>query len=131
MADALNRRLHDDTINAPVPTGSAARGHRLGIGDVIISRRDEPTLGVFDAADIHTASDAVRNGQRATRRRQPQTSAYRRTAPRRGARAPFSGDYLRQHITHGYAVTVHSAQGVNADTTAPCSASTGRWSWLP
>jgi ATP-dependent exoDNAse (exonuclease V) beta subunit len=29
----------------------------------------------------------------------------------------FSGDYLRQHVTHGYAVTVHTAQGVTADTT--------------
>jgi ATP-dependent exoDNAse (exonuclease V) beta subunit len=29
----------------------------------------------------------------------------------------FSGDYLHQHIHHGYAVTVHSAQGVTADTT--------------
>jgi hypothetical protein len=26
-------------------------------------------------------------------------------------------DYVREHITHGYAVTVHSAQGVTADTT--------------
>ncbi|GAT12026.1 helicase C-terminal domain-containing protein [Mycolicibacterium novocastrense] len=29
----------------------------------------------------------------------------------------FSTDYIRQHITHGYAVTVHSAQGATADTT--------------
>ena len=29
----------------------------------------------------------------------------------------FSGDYLREHITHGYAVTIHCAQGVTADTT--------------
>ena len=34
-----------------------------------------------------------------------------------GARAAFSGDYLRQHITHGYAVTVHTAQGVTAEVT--------------
>ena len=26
------------------------------------------------------------------------------------------GDYVREHITHGYAVTVHTAQGVTADT---------------
>ena len=31
--------------------------------------------------------------------------------------AVFDGDYVREHITHGYAVTVHSAQGVTADTT--------------
>ena len=29
----------------------------------------------------------------------------------------FANDYVREHITHGYAVTVHSAQGVTADTT--------------
>jgi hypothetical protein len=30
--------------------------------------------------------------------------------------AVFDGDYVRRHVTHGYAVTVHSAQGVTADT---------------
>jgi hypothetical protein len=34
-----------------------------------------------------------------------------------GARAAFTGDYLREHIIYGYAITVHSAQGVTADTT--------------
>ena len=27
--------------------------------------------------------------------------------------AVFDGDYVREHITHGYAVTVHSGQGVH------------------
>ncbi|MDT5343211.1 MAG: hypothetical protein QOE52_2395 [Mycobacterium sp.] len=31
--------------------------------------------------------------------------------------AVFYRDYVREHITHGYAVTVHSAQGVTIDTT--------------
>ena len=31
--------------------------------------------------------------------------------------AVFDGDYVREHISLGYAVTVHSAQGVTADTT--------------
>jgi len=31
--------------------------------------------------------------------------------------AVFDGDYVGAHITYGYAVTVHSAQGVTADTT--------------
>jgi hypothetical protein len=34
-----------------------------------------------------------------------------------GARVLFEGEYLREHVTHGYALTVHSAQGVTADTT--------------
>jgi ATP-dependent exoDNAse (exonuclease V) beta subunit len=29
----------------------------------------------------------------------------------------FTNDYVREHITLGYAITVHSAQGVTADTT--------------
>ena len=32
-----------------------------------------------------------------------------------GARVVFDGDYLREHVSLGYAVTVHSAQGVTAD----------------
>jgi hypothetical protein len=33
-----------------------------------------------------------------------------------GARVVFDGDYLQEHVGLGYAVTVHSAQGVTADT---------------
>lgn len=42
----------------------------------------------------------------------------RLAAERLDDRAPvlFEGAHLREHITHGYAVTVHSAQGVTADT---------------
>ena len=32
------------------------------------------------------------------------------------ARAVFDNDYVRDHITLGYATTVHSAQGVTANT---------------
>jgi hypothetical protein len=34
-----------------------------------------------------------------------------------GARAVFEYEYLCEHVSLGYAVTVHSAQGVTADTT--------------
>jgi hypothetical protein len=37
-----------------------------------------------------------------------------------GARVLFEGEYLRERVTHGYALTVHSAQGVTADTTHRC-----------
>jgi conjugative relaxase-like TrwC/TraI family protein len=118
MADALNRRIHDETIDAEAPTVTAARGQRIGVGDVIISRRNEPAIGVFDATDIDTPADPVRNGQRW--RVYAIDTENQRIAARRlddGARAAFSGEYLREHITQGYAVTVHSAQGVTADTT--------------
>ena len=117
MADALNRRLHDETVDAEAPTVTAARGHRIGVGDLIISRRNDPTLGVFDATDITKTADPVRNGNR-WQVYAVDTDASPRIAARRlddGARTAFSGDYLREHITHGYAVTVHSAQGVTAE----------------
>ena len=120
MADALNRRLHDDTVDAGAPTVTAARGHRIGVGDLIISRRNDPTVPVFDAADINQAADPVRNGNRWQIYAIDTTAEHPRIAARRlddGARAAFSGDYLREHVTHGYAVTVHSAQGATADTT--------------
>jgi len=118
MADALNQRLHDETIDADAPTVTAARGHRIGVGDLIVSRRNDPTLGVFDATDINKSADLVCNGNR-WHVFAVDTDHYRIAARRfdDGARAAFSGDYLREQITHGYAITVHSAQGVTANIT--------------
>ena len=116
MADALNRRIHD-TVDTEAPTVTAARGHRIGVGDLIISRRNDPTIGV-STPPPQPAADPVRNGNRW--RVYAVDTDDSRIAARRlddGARAAFTGDYLREHITHGYAVTVHSAQGVTADTT--------------
>ncbi|MGV0717174.1 MobF family relaxase [Mycolicibacterium sp. XJ662] len=118
MADALNQRIHRDTISPDAPTVTAARGQRIAVGDLIISRRNDATISIYDAADDIPAGDAVRNGNRW------QTMAidtiHNRVAARRlsdGARAVFDDDYLREHITYGYALSVHSAQGVTADTT--------------
>lgn len=118
MTDALNHRIHNDTIAAEQPTIIATRGHRIAVGDLIISRRNDPTLGVFDATDIKKVADPVRNGNRW--RIYAVDPDNNRVAARRlhdGARAAFTGEYLREHITYGYAITVHSAQGVTADTT--------------
>lgn len=59
----------------------------------------------------------VRNGNR-WRVAAIDSEKYRIAAVRLddGAGAVFSGDYLREHINLGYAVTVHSAQGATADT---------------
>jgi conjugative relaxase-like TrwC/TraI family protein len=118
MCDALNRRIHDESIDAALPTVTAARGQRIAMGDVIISRRNDPTNPVHDATDFAKAVDPVRNGQRW--RVFAVDAEHGRIAARRlddGARVAFTGDYLQEHITHGYAVTVHSAQGVTAEAT--------------
>jgi hypothetical protein len=96
---------------------TAARGHRVAAGDLIISRRNDPTIDVQKTKGIRVAADSVRNGNRW--RVAAVDPATNRIAAQRltdKARAVFDADYVREDITHGYAVTVHSAQGVTADT---------------
>ncbi len=118
MADALNLRIHGEGIAADAPSVTGARGHQIAVGDVIISRRNDATVEVYTAADIKKVADPVRNGNRWQVYKVDPENA--RIAARRigdNARAVFSGDYLSEHVTHGYAVTVHAAQGTTADTT--------------
>jgi conjugative relaxase-like TrwC/TraI family protein len=42
MTDALNQRLHHDTIAVDEPTVAGARGHRIGVGDLILSAATTP-----------------------------------------------------------------------------------------
>lgn len=118
MADALNRRIHSETIDLNAPAVTAARGHQISVGDLIISRRNDPTISVLHATESTQHADPVRNGNRW--RVYAIDADNQRIAARRvtdGARTAFTGDYLRDHITHGYAITVHSAQGATTDTT--------------
>ena len=118
MCDAINRRLHDESIDPDAPTVTAARGHHVAVGDLIISRQNEPTVAIFRERENVPADDPVRNGNRW--RVIAVDTEHNRIAAHRlgdGARAAFSGDYLRDHITYGYAITVHASQGATADTT--------------
>lgn len=118
MANALNQRIHSETIDPQAPTVTAAQGHQIAVGDLIISRRNDPTASVLHATETTQHADPVRNGNRW--RVYAVDTDNQRIAARRlsdGARVAFTGDYLSDHITHGYAVTVHSAQGASTDTT--------------
>jgi ATP-dependent exoDNAse (exonuclease V) alpha subunit len=117
MADALNRRLHD-TLAASGPSVIAARDHHIRVGDLIISRANDATIELRPNPR-HTTDrvDQVRNGNRW--RVAAVDPATKRLAAERltdGARTVFSGDYLTEHVTLGYATTVHAAQGVTADS---------------
>jgi conjugative relaxase-like TrwC/TraI family protein len=118
MADALNRRIHDDLIPSDAPTVTTARGQRIAAGDLILSRRNDPTIDVRLAEDPDAAADPVRNGDR-WRVVAIDPRANRIAAERLSDRAGavFDADYVREHLTLGYATTVHSAQGATADTT--------------
>jgi hypothetical protein len=111
VCDALNQRIHHARVDADTPTVTAARGQRIAVGDLIISRRNDPNITIWEATQNIPATDPVRNGNRW--HVEAIDTERRRIAARRlgdGARGAFDGDYLREHITHGYAVTVHAAQ---------------------
>ncbi|WP_369736410.1 MobF family relaxase [Mycobacterium servetii] len=115
VCDALNARIHHQTVAPEAPSVTAARGHRIGVGDVIISRYNDAAVTVVDAAD-HTKSAApVRNGHRwrVYKLDVDNTRVYARRLTD-GARALFTGDYLTEHVHYGYAVTVHASQGATA-----------------
>jgi conjugative relaxase-like TrwC/TraI family protein len=118
MADALNQRLHHDTATADAPAVTAARGHRIAVGDLILTRHNDATIPLHNTYDPTAEQSPVRNGQRwHVTHINPDNN---RLAARRlddNTLGAFTGDYVREHITYGYAVTVHCAQGATADTT--------------
>jgi conjugative relaxase-like TrwC/TraI family protein len=118
VADALNRRLHD-TLTVEGPTVRAARDQSIRAGDFIMSRNNDAGIEVWPGPNQKRGRqvDQVRNGNRwrvaAVDAKNSRVAAERISDK---ARVVFEGDYLREHVTLGYAATVHSAQGVTADT---------------
>jgi conjugative relaxase-like TrwC/TraI family protein len=118
MADALNQRLHNETIPIDAPTVTGARGQAIAVGDLILTRRNDPTIELYPSAGQPAPEQVVRNGNR-WRVIAVDPSKHRIAAQRLGdgAGAVLRGGYLREHVTLGYAATVHTAQGATADTT--------------
>jgi ATP-dependent exoDNAse (exonuclease V) alpha subunit len=118
MADVLNERIHNESLDAHASTVTGARGHRIGVGDLILTRRNDPTIDLHSPNGIAGQLDSVRNGNR-WRVAAIDPAANRVSAERLedGARTVFENEYLREHVSLGDAVTVHTAQGVTADTT--------------
>ncbi|MFZ2509714.1 MAG: AAA family ATPase, partial [Gordonia sp. (in: high G+C Gram-positive bacteria)] len=126
--DALNRRIHDQITEQRTRTGrdtttvTAARGHQVGVGDVILTRLNDATVEVYDRVGKETRrlpEAPVRNGQRWQVLKVDDSVEHPRIAARRlgdGAVAVLEGDYLKSQVQLGHAVTVHSAQGVTADS---------------
>jgi conjugative relaxase-like TrwC/TraI family protein len=130
LCDALNTQIHHDRVAADAPTVAGARGHQIGVGDIVVTRANTDRIMVWADTDEqdrgHGSGRApapqVRNGQRwvveavDTSDQRPRIMARRTTD---NAVAVLAEDYLRQHVHHGYAVTLQSAQGVTADTSYP------------
>jgi len=126
MADAINQRLHDHFIDPHAPSVRVARDQKVRAGDLIISHHNDATLEVKPSTQHRRGAqvDQVRNGNR-WRVAGVDTQRGRIAAERitDQARVIFDADYLREHITLGYASTVHSAQGMtigNSNTAGVC-----------
>ncbi|MEO6790479.1 MAG: MobF family relaxase [Ornithinibacter sp.] len=110
LVAALNARARAARLNgrAPVCEVLLSDGARACAGDVVITRRNDRRLGV-------SGSDWVKNGDRWTV-----------TGIREGAltvrhlgsrlRTTLPAQYVAAHVELGYAATVHTVQGVTADT---------------
>jgi ATP-dependent exoDNAse (exonuclease V) alpha subunit len=115
VADAINQRLHDRFTDPDAPSVAVARGQKVRAGDIIVSRHNDAGLTVAPGAPRREGDriDQVRNGNRwrviAVNTRQVRIAAERLTDR---ARVIFESDYLREHVTLGYATTLHSAQGM-------------------
>jgi hypothetical protein len=102
-------RAHRLDHSAAGPEVSLADGNRASVGDVIITRANDRRLRL-------SVTDWVKNGDRwtitAVSSNGGLTVRHRRS--HRTVRLP--ADYVSASTSLGYATTIHSAQGVTADT---------------
>jgi conjugative relaxase-like TrwC/TraI family protein len=107
----LNRRARAHRLDhSPAASEvSLADGNQASIGDVIITRTNDRRLRL-------TATDWVKNGDRWTITHVGKHGdlAVRHTRSHRTVRLPAG--YVQTSTSLGYATTIHSAQGVTADT---------------
>jgi conjugative relaxase-like TrwC/TraI family protein len=107
----LNRRARDHRLHH-TPTSAEVRladGNQASVGDVIITRSNDRRLRL-------TATDWVKNGDRwtITRIGQKGDLTVRHNGSHLTVRLP--ADYVRESTSLGYANTIHTAQGLSADT---------------
>lgn len=118
-ADAINRRLHATYTDPSAPTIRVARDQDVAVGDIIVTRSNDPTIAIAPGTRQQRSplKDQVRNGNRwrvaIIDTKHNHIGAERLTD---NARALFAADYFQEHITLGYATTLHAAQGITVGT---------------
>jgi hypothetical protein len=107
----LNQRAQDHRLAGTTPDRQVelADGSAASVGDLIITRRNDRRLRI-------TASDWVKNGDRWIILNLDRTGGLRVRHVRRGRTVTLPHDYVCTATELGYATTVHTAQGVTADT---------------
>jgi DNA primase catalytic core len=109
----LNARARADRLARQTgPIGrevSLADSLSASAGDAVITRRNERTLALG-------ATDWVKNGDRWTVTAVHDSGALDVVHQRTGRHVTLPARYVSEHVTLGYATTVHGAQGITAHT---------------
>jgi hypothetical protein len=108
----LNRRARAHRLaSAPTPGPEVilADGNRASAGELIITRRNNRQLRTF-------ATDWVKNGDRWTVLTADRDGGLRVQHRRSGRTIRLPASYVRDSVELGYATTIHTAQGITADT---------------
>ena len=107
----LNRRARAHRLNHKPAASevSLADGNRASVGDVIITRANDRRLRI-------TATDWVKNGDRWTITGIGRNGDLKVRHNRSRLTVRLPADYVRESTGLGYATTIHTAQGVSADT---------------
>ena len=109
----LNNRARDERLarltDPAGPEVALADSGRASAGDAVITRRNERTIPTG-------ATDWVKNGDRWTVAAVHGSGALDVVHRHTGRHVTLPADYVREHVTLGYATTVHGAQGVTADS---------------
>ena len=103
---ARNHRLADTTPSQEIELSD---GNRASVGDLIITRANDRRLRI-------TATDWVKNGDRWTILNLTGTGGVKVRQVRSARTATLPAGYVSTATELGYASTVHTAQGVTADT---------------
>jgi hypothetical protein len=111
LVSRLNQRARNHRLAGATsgPQVELADGNAASVGDLIITRRNDRRLRI-------TATDWVKNGDRWTILDLTRAGGLTVRHARSGRMVTLPNDYVRTATELGYATTVHTAQGVTADT---------------
>ena len=111
LVSNLNQRARIHRLAGTTPSREVelADGNAASVGDSIITRSNDRRLRI-------AATDWVKNGDRWTILNLTRTSGLRVRHVRNGRTVTLPAGYVRTATELGYASTVHTAQGVTADT---------------
>jgi hypothetical protein len=108
----LNRRAQAHRLASAPITGAEiplADGNRASVGELIITRHNDRRLRT-------SAVDWVKNGDRWTVLTTHRDGGLQVQHRRTGRTIQLPASYVRHSVELGYATTIHTAQGITADT---------------